>query len=68
MINPKDSSSESYNFRLSKKLKLDFLRKANRYGKPSDILRELLQAFVDNRLTIQPDPKKETLYVSRTEN
>lgn len=68
MTNPKDLYSESYNLRLSKKLKMDFQRKAHRFGKAPDVLREIMQAFVDNRLTIQPDPKKETLYVTRTEN
>ncbi len=40
-------------------------RKATRYGNPSDVLREILSAFVNDRLTVQPDPKKESLYVPR---
>ena len=31
-----------------------FHRKAQKYGKPSDILRELVQAFNQDRLTIKP--------------
>ncbi len=41
-----------------------FQRKAHRYGKPSDILRELIQAFIQERLIIKPPvtSKKEGLY------
>ena len=41
-----------------------FSRKAYRYGKPSDILRELIQAFIQERLIIKPPvtSKKEGLY------
>ncbi len=37
--------------------------KAKRYGKPSDVLREMIEAFVDDRLTVKPNPLKESLYV-----
>ena len=35
---------------------------------PSEVLRELIDAFIDDRLVIQPNPKKESLYVTRIEN
>ena len=42
-----------------------FHRKADRYGKPSDVLREIVQAFNSDRLVIQPPViEKESLYVS----
>jgi hypothetical protein len=41
-----------------------FHRKADRYGKPSDLLREIVQAFTEDRLVIQPPVNpKESLYV-----
>ncbi|KKN66516.1 hypothetical protein LCGC14_0470500 [marine sediment metagenome] len=51
--------------RVSKKSRKAFQRKADRYpGTSSDVLREIIEAFVDDRITITPDPKKESLYVS----
>lgn len=55
-------------FRVSAKVHTAFHRKAEKYGRPSDVLRELIEAFLDDRLVIKPDPKKESLYVTRTEN
>lgn len=55
-------------FRVNNKTRIAFNRKAQKYGIPSDVLRELVQAFLDDRLVIQPDPKKESLYVTRIEN
>ena len=41
-----------------------FHRKADRYGKPSDVLREIVQAFNSDRLVIRPPViEKESLYV-----
>lgn len=41
-----------------------FGSKAQKYGKPSDILRELVKAFNTDRLTIKPPPVtvKESLF------
>lgn len=39
-----------------------FHAKAKRYGKPSDVMREILEAFVEGRLVIQPSPTKRNLY------
>lgn len=41
-----------------------FHRKADLYGNVSDVLRELIEAFLDDRLVIKPNPKKESLYVT----
>ena len=45
-----------------------FRVKASRYGGVSDVLRELIEAFLDDRLVIQPNPKKESLYVTRSQD
>ena len=50
--------------RVTEKLHKAFHRKAKRYGTPTAVHRQILEAFVDNRLTITPDPKKENLYES----
>jgi hypothetical protein len=42
-----------------------FYRKADQYGRPSDLLRELVEAFIDDRLTIKPPSTvKKDLYVN----
>lgn len=42
-----------------------FHRKADKFGKPSDVLREIVQAFNSDRLVIQPPViEKESLYVT----
>lgn len=43
-----------------------FHARASKYGSPSDILRELVEAFIENRIQIQPPPvnRKESLYVT----
>lgn len=46
-----------------------FLRKSKKYGKPSDLLRELVQAFNEDRLTVLPPVNpKESLYVPRSQD
>ena len=65
MMNP--NSLDAYvTFRINRSMQKDFMDKANRYGKPSDVLREFVEAFLDDRLVIQPNPRKESLYVTRS--
>ena len=46
-----------------------FRTKALKYGTSSDILRELVDAFIEGRLTITPPVnRKESLYVPRIED
>ena len=46
-----------------------FFCKSKKYGKPSDLLRELVQAFNEDRLAIQPPVNpKESLYVPRSQD
>ena len=54
--------------RVAGRVRTAFNRKAERYGKPSDVLRELIEAFLDDRLVIQPNPRKESLYVPRSQD
>ena len=51
--------------RISKATQTAFMEKASRYGKPSEVHREIIEAFLDDRLVIHPDPRKESLYVTR---
>lgn len=40
--------------------------KVKNFGQPSEILREIIEAFIEDRLTIQPPVTvKESLYVTR---
>ena len=49
--------------RLSPELHKKFHKKAEKYGVPSDVLREIVEAFIQDRLTIQPPVNvKESLY------
>jgi hypothetical protein len=53
--------------RVPKGFKKTFRNNAGRFGDPADVHRELLEAFVDGRVTIVPDPnkpQKENLYES----
>ena len=52
-------------FRVSNDTHQDFMAKVVRYGVSSDILREMVEAFLDDRLVIKkPDNSKESLYVN----
>ena len=48
--------------RVTSQVHKKFHRKAKDYGKPSDLLREMVEAFVEGRLVIQPSPTKRNLY------
>lgn len=55
--------------RVNRATRRSFHSKALKYGTPADILRELIEAFIEDRLTIEaPVTSKEKLYVNRTEN
>ena len=50
--------------RVTDKTRTKIHNKAQRYGNPSDVLREIVEAFNDDRLVIQPPvTRKESLYV-----
>ena len=57
--------------RLPDKTRTKFHVKAKQFGTPSEVLRELVDAFIEDRVTIQPPVNrnpKEKLYVPRIEN
>ena len=56
--------------RVTDKTRTKFHDKALELGTPSEVHREIVEAFVEDRLTIQPPVirKLEKLYVTRTEN
>ena len=48
--------------RVTPKFHTQFQRKVRAFGPPSAMLREILEAFVEGRLVIQPSPTKRNLY------
>lgn len=42
----------------------EFMEKAHKYGRPSQVLHDIVDAFLDDRLVIKKDPRKESLYVN----
>jgi len=55
--------SKFLHFRVLPETHKKFHVKAKKFGQPSDVLRELVEAFNDDRLTIQPPvTRKESLY------
>ena len=51
----------SITFRVSPDTKIEFLAKAKKDGDPSDILRELMLAYIEGRLLLTP-PKPKGIY------
>jgi len=52
--------------RVTDKTRTKFHTKAQKYGQPSDVLREIIEAFNDDRLIVQPPVNvKESLYVRK---
>lgn len=54
--------------RVSQQDRVKFSRKAAKYGGISEVLREFIIAFNENRLTIKQNPNKESLYEPRKED
>lgn len=57
--------------RVADKTRTKFHAKARKFGTPSEVLRELIDAFIEDRVTINPPVTgnpKEKLYVTRIEN
>lgn len=53
--------------RVTDKTRTKFHTKAQKFGQPSDVLREIVEAFIEDRLVIQPPVTvKESLYVTRS--
>lgn len=57
--------------RVADKTRSKFHTKARKFGTPSEVLRELVDAFIEDRVTIQAPVNrnsKENLYVPRIED
>lgn len=57
--------------RVTRETREKFFAKASSYGNPSEVLRELVTAFNDDRLSIQPPTTptgKELMYVTRNQD
>lgn len=66
MPNPK--LSEHLVVRLTPNASRAFVRKCSGYGTPSQVVRELIDAFCEDRLTIDSPTTRKSLYVSRSKN
>lgn len=55
--------------RITAEQRQQFVAKAERFGKPSEVLRDIIIAFIENRLIVtQPTKVKEVLYVTRSQD
>ena len=54
--------------RVTSQVHKKFHRKAKDYGKPSDLLREMVEAFCEDRLSVIPSPTKRNLQNANREN
>lgn len=68
MLTPKPKSA-NLTVRVTATTRSKFHAKAFKYSTPSDVLRELVEAFIEDRLIIQaPATRKESMYVNRNAN
>lgn len=64
MTTPKPKSA-FLTVRVTAQTRSKFHAKASKFGQPSDVLRELIEAFLEDRLSIVPPVnRKESLYVT----
>ena len=42
-----------------------FRQKAKEFGGTSEVMREIVTAFNDDRLTVRPDPNRKTLFTTK---
>ena len=49
------------NVRVTKQLKERFIKKSRDYGGAGEVLRELVEAWADNRVTLERDPERKSL-------
>ena len=45
-----------------------FATRAKKFGGPTVVMRELILAFIDDRVKIEPPANKESLYVARSQD
>ena len=61
MTNPKQLET-FLSVRLNREIANVFRAKSKEYGGVSEILRELVLAFNDDRVTVRPDPSRKTIF------
>ena len=61
-IMPRINKSAYLTVRVSDKTRARFHAKVKKLGTPSDVLRELIDAFIENRVIIQPPVKSKGLF------
>lgn len=60
---PHQPKSDVFYLRVTPDFKQALMSEATRFGEPTAVVREVLQAFIDGRITIYPPPnQKESLY------
>ena len=55
---PPTTLESTISVRVSTKMRAAFHRSARREGKPADVLRELILAFTEGRITVTPPTRK----------
>jgi hypothetical protein len=68
---PQPPKSAFMTVRVTDKTRTKFHEKARKIGTPSEVHREIVEAFVEDRLTIQPPVNRnplEKLYVTRSQD
>lgn len=66
---PKPNRTKFLTIRLTPQEHKAFGVKAQSFGGPSFVLRELVSAFIDERVTVKPNPNHRSLYhVPRSED
>lgn len=69
MTEPTNLKTAMFFLRMTPADKQELLDVASRFGAPSEVLREVLRAFVEGRVTIvPPENMKESLYVPRNQD
>lgn len=56
------SKSKYLNIRVTPAVHKVFHRKAEEYGGVSEVLRELVSAFIEERVKVTPNPERKTIY------
>ena len=51
--------------RVTEETKRRLYEVASQYGDPPDVIREVIEAFIDGRVTITPPRERKSLYVNR---
>ena len=62
-MHQREPKSAAVYLRVTPDVKRELFRVASRYGEPSDVIREILVAFIEGRVTVSPPSNpKESLY------